>query len=133
MEGLWFMLFEWAIERRTMVADVSSYNVVLKALGRRKFFAFMESMMWALEYDPDLYTLYEEFNSSRPEDAKGKRKSSRQCGKYEREYLRSGAKNGEPLPISVFLVASVLKEKSVKLLTEAKGLDDVVKVNLIIF
>ncbi|KAJ0493683.1 hypothetical protein HanIR_Chr12g0588911 [Helianthus annuus] len=87
-------------------------------------------MMWALEYDPDLYTLYEEFNSGRPEDAKGKRKSSR---KYEREYLRSGAKNGEPLPISVFLVASVLKEKSVKLLTEAKGLDDVVKVNLIIF
>ncbi|KAJ0438574.1 hypothetical protein HanHA300_Chr16g0615581 [Helianthus annuus] len=45
MEGLWFMLFEWAIERRTMVADVSSYNVVLKALGRRKFFAFMESVL----------------------------------------------------------------------------------------
>ncbi|KAJ0782775.1 hypothetical protein HanPSC8_Chr01g0014221 [Helianthus annuus] len=78
-----------------------------------------------------IYTLYT--NSGRPEDAKGKRKSSHQCGKYEREYLRSGAKNGEPLPISVFLVASVLKEKSVKLLTEAKGLDDVVKVNLIIF
>ncbi|KAJ0765827.1 putative tetratricopeptide-like helical domain superfamily [Helianthus annuus] len=38
-------LFEWAIERRTMVADVSSYNVVLKALGRRKFFAFMESVL----------------------------------------------------------------------------------------
>ncbi|KAJ0677683.1 hypothetical protein HanOQP8_Chr12g0439451 [Helianthus annuus] len=88
----------------------------------------LKQMMWALEYDPDLYTLYEEFNSDRPEDAKGKRKSSRQCGKYEREYLRSGAKNGEPLPIFVFLVASVLKEKSVKLLTEAKGLDDVVKI-----
>ena len=85
-------------------------------------------MMWALEYDPDLYTQYEESDSERPEDAKGKPKSSKQCGKFEREYLRSGAKVGEPLPISVFLVASVLKEKSVKLLTEAKGLDDVVKV-----
>ncbi|KAJ0944196.1 putative Rab-GTPase-TBC domain-containing protein [Helianthus annuus] len=89
---------------------------------------YLWEMMWALEYDPDLYTLYEESDSERPEDAKGKRKSSRQCGKYEREYLRSGAKNGETLPISVFLVASVLKEKSVKLLTEAKGLDDVVKI-----
>lgn len=89
-------------------------------------------MMWALEYDPDLYTLYED-DSDRPEEAKGKPKPSRQCGKYEREYMRSGAKDGEPLPISVFLVASVLKEKSVKLLTEAKGLDDVIKVNLFFF
>ncbi|KAL8209762.1 hypothetical protein R6Q57_006494 [Mikania cordata] len=89
---------------------------------------YLWEMMWALEYDPDLYTLYEEYDSDRPEEAKGKPKSSRQCGKFEREYLRSGAKNEEPLPISVFLVASVLKDKSVKLLTEAKGLDDVVKI-----
>ncbi|XP_071730209.1 rab GTPase-activating protein 22-like [Rutidosis leptorrhynchoides] len=85
-------------------------------------------MMWALEYDPTLYTLYEEpDDSDRPEDAKGKPKASRQCGKYEREYRRNGAKNEETLPISVFLVASVLKEK-VKLLMEAKGLDDVLKI-----
>nr|GEW41586.1 hypothetical protein [Tanacetum cinerariifolium] len=93
---------------------------------------FLWEMMWALEYDPNLYTLYEEPESDpdRPEDTKvkSKSKSSRQCGKYEREYIRSGAKNDEPLPISVFLVASVLKEKSVKLLTEAKGLDDVLKI-----
>lgn len=91
---------------------------------------FLWEMMWALEYDPNLYTLYEEPESDpdRPEDTKVKSKSSRQCGKYEREYIRSGAKNDEPLPISVFLVASVLKEKSVKLLTEAKGLDDVLKI-----
>ncbi|XP_076921466.1 rab GTPase-activating protein 22-like [Bidens hawaiensis] len=90
---------------------------------------YLWEMMWALEYDPDLYTLYEESDPDpdRPEDTKPK-KSSRQCGKFEREYLRSGAKNEEPLPISVFLVASVLKENSVKLLTEAKGLDDVVKI-----
>ncbi|KAL8264318.1 hypothetical protein R6Q59_022448 [Mikania micrantha] len=89
---------------------------------------YLWEMMWALEYDPELYTLYEESDSDRPEEAKGKRKSSRQCGKYERDYLKSGAKYGEPLPISVFLVASVLKDRSTKLLTEAKGLDDVVKI-----
>jgi len=35
-----------------------------------------------------------------------------------------------PLPISIFLVASVLKDKSSTLLQEARGLDDVVKVSL---
>lgn len=85
-------------------------------------------MMWALEYDPDLYSMYEDPESS-GEGSKGKAKSTRQCGKYERENMRSGAKNAEaPLPISVFLVASVLKDKSTKLLTEARGLDDVVKI-----
>ncbi|CAH1444445.1 unnamed protein product [Lactuca virosa] len=97
--------------------------------GGDYLFAFrMLMMMWALEYDPDLYNLYEEPDSDRPEDAKENPKSSRQCGKFEREILRSGAKDEETLPISVFLVASVLKEKSVKLLTKAKGLDDVVKI-----
>lgn len=86
-------------------------------------------MMWALEYDPDLFAVYEEpdmFNE-KAEGSKGKAKAIRQCGKYERENLK--AKNSQaPLPISVFLVASVLKDKSTKLLTEARGLDDVVKV-----
>ncbi|KAF5786797.1 putative tetratricopeptide-like helical domain superfamily [Helianthus annuus] len=46
MEGLWLSYLSGrSSERRTMVADVSSYNVVLKALGRRKFFAFMESVL----------------------------------------------------------------------------------------
>ena len=89
-------------------------------------------MMWALEYDPDLFSLYEEPEgaSERAEGSRGKAKSIRQCGKYERENMKSGAKNSEaPLPISVFLVASVLKDKSSKLLQEARGLDDVVKVS----
>lgn len=88
-------------------------------------------MMWALEYDPDLFSVYEESDtdSEKAEGSKGKAKSIRQCGKYERENMKSGANNSEaPLPISVFLVASVLKDKSSKLLTEARGLDDVVKV-----
>lgn len=75
------------------------------------------------EEDPDLTAE----NSRR-----AKVKSIRQYGKYERENMRSGGKDTEaPLPISVFLVASVLKDKSAKL-TEARGLDEVVKVGLTI-
>ena len=90
-------------------------------------------MMWGLEYDPEMYSLYEEpeFEGERTEgSSKGKPKSIKQCGKYERENMKNGGKsNAEgPLPISVFLVASVLKDKSSKLMTEARGLDDVVKV-----
>lgn len=89
----------------------------------------LQQMMWALEYDPDQFTVYEEPDvcSDKGDGSKGKAKAIRQCGKYERENLK--AKNSQaPLPISVFLVASVLKDKSTKLLTEARGLDDVVKV-----
>jgi hypothetical protein len=88
-------------------------------------------MMWALEYDPSMFLMYEEAQSAseNPEGFRGKAKSTRQCGKFERQNMRNGAKNAEsPLPISVFLVASVLKDKSTKLLDEARGLDDVVKI-----
>ena len=87
-------------------------------------------MMWALEYDPDIFSMYEELGliSEKRMASKGKVKSVRQCGKYEREKLKSGGKNTEPLPISVFLVASVIESRSSKLLQEARGLDDVVKV-----
>ncbi|WVY99398.1 hypothetical protein V8G54_025468 [Vigna mungo] len=108
---------------------------MLMVLFRREF-SFCDSlylweMMWALEYDPDLFLMYEmpESASEKAVGSKGKSKSIRQCGKYEREFLKSGSKNASqaPLPISVFLVASVLKDKSSKLLQEARGLDDVVK------
>lgn len=87
--------------------------------------------MWALEYDPDLYYVYEahQCGSEKAALSNGKPKSIHQCGKYERQNMRNGGKSAEgPLPISVFLVASVLKDKSTKLMTEARGLDDVVKV-----
>lgn len=108
---------------------------MLMVLFRREF-SFCDSlylweMMWALEYDPDLFAMYEDSNvaSDRAEGSKGKAKSIRQCGKYERENMKNRAKSSEaPLPISIFLVASVLKDKSSKLLQEARGLDDVVKI-----
>lgn len=89
--------------------------------------------MWALEYDPDSFSLYEDADAT-IENSHGstrKVKSIRQCGKFERANLRNGVTNSEAgLPISVFLVASVLKDRSSKLLHEARGLDDVVKVAL---
>ncbi|KAJ8763627.1 hypothetical protein K2173_003099 [Erythroxylum novogranatense] len=108
---------------------------MLMVLFRREF-SFCDSlylweMMWALEYDPDLFEMYEEAdaNSEKTEGSKGRTKSIRHYGKFERENKKNGATNSEaPLPISVFLVASVLKDKSSKLLTEARGLDDVVKI-----
>ncbi|KAL5736021.1 hypothetical protein ACOSP7_030492 [Xanthoceras sorbifolium] len=107
---------------------------MLMVLFRREF-SFCDSlylweMMWALEYDPDFFSLYEEPESAdeKAEGSKGKAKSFRQCGKFERENMRNGKNSEAPLPISVFLVASVLKDKSSKLLQEARGLDDVVKI-----
>ncbi|RWW75173.1 hypothetical protein BHE74_00016829 [Ensete ventricosum] len=87
-------------------------------------------MMWALEYYPDMFAMYEEpeLINEKNEVSKGKVKSIRQFGKFERENIKNGTKASEaPLPITVFLVASVLKEKSARLIQEARGLDDVVK------
>ncbi|MBA0561612.1 hypothetical protein Golob_018422, partial [Gossypium lobatum] len=103
---------------------------MLMVLFRREF-SFCDSlylweMMWALEYDPDLFYLYEEPTPSL-EESKKKAKSMRHYGKFERENMKIKTDEA-PLPISVFLVASVLKEKSTKLLHEARGLDDVVKI-----
>lgn len=97
-------------------------------------------MMWALEYDPELFSVYEGSETHNNNDAhKPTRISSRQYGKYERATRRnrSGSRDGSrsgsgaPLPISVFVVASVLKDRNDKLLREARGLDDVVKVDLL--
>lgn len=96
-------------------------------------------MMWALEYNPDLFLSYENPETAiivrtNGSSSKAKAKLKRQCGKYERQNLENAAKNSEaPLPISVFLVASVLKDNSSKLKHEARGLDDVVKVSYFFF
>ncbi|KAG6790588.1 hypothetical protein POTOM_006745 [Populus tomentosa] len=108
---------------------------MLMVLFRREF-SFCDSlylweMMWALEYDPDLFSVYEEpeLNGEKAEGSKGRTKSIRHYGKFERENMKNRAVNSEsPLPISIFLVASVLKDKSSTLLQEARGLDDVVKI-----
>ncbi|KAL0353603.1 UNVERIFIED_CONTAM: GTPase-activating protein gyp7 [Sesamum angustifolium] len=83
---------------------------MLMVLFRREF-SFPDSlylweMMWALEYDPDLFSMYEEHESAEKSEgpSRGKAKSKRHCGKFERENLKNGRKNASaPLPISVFL------------------------------
>ncbi|ONM11877.1 Ypt/Rab-GAP domain of gyp1p superfamily protein [Zea mays] len=43
--------------------------------------------------------------------------------------MKKRANDGDgPVPISVFLVASVLKENSTKLLQEARGIDDIIRI-----
>ncbi|KAL9236347.1 hypothetical protein vseg_011030 [Gypsophila vaccaria] len=107
---------------------------MLMVLFRREFSLgdslYLWEMMWALEYDPDLFFVYEdsECGSGNADGSKTRTKSIRHYGKFERENLRSGVKEDAPLPISIFLVVSVLKDKSPKLLKEARGLDDVVKI-----
>ncbi|KAL7592188.1 rab GTPase-activating protein 22 [Lactuca sativa] len=95
---------------------------------------YLWEMMWALEYNPELFSLYEggDETNSKSDTVRLKRKAIRQYGKYERANRKNQARvkpgSVSPLPISVFLVASVLKDRSDKLLTEARGLDDVVKI-----
>ncbi|MCD7448390.1 hypothetical protein HAX54_041542 [Datura stramonium] len=105
---------------------------MLMVLFRREFsFAdslYLWEMMWSLQYDLELFFMYEDPDLTAEKSGRANVKSIRQYGKYERENMRSGGKDAEaPLPISVFLVASVLKDKSAKL-TEARGLDEVVKI-----
>ncbi|KAG2299370.1 hypothetical protein Bca52824_035842 [Brassica carinata] len=94
----------------------------------RRLFSFCDSlylweMMLALEYDPEMYSLYEE------PQLEGEKTEGSSKGK-PKENMKNGGKSSaeDPLPISVFLVASVLKDESSKLMTEARGLDDVVKI-----
>uniref|UniRef100_A0A0D3HNH7 Rab-GAP TBC domain-containing protein n=2 Tax=Oryza TaxID=4527 RepID=A0A0D3HNH7_9ORYZ len=93
---------------------------------------YLWEMMWALEYDPDIFSTYEHIDAATgvTPGHRQKVKSIRQFGKYERDNMKNGATsdNDGPVPISVFLVASVLKENSAKLLQEARGIDDVIRI-----
>ncbi|KAH0850758.1 hypothetical protein HID58_095259 [Brassica napus] len=132
-----FWCFERLMRRLNLGGGDYLFAIRMIMVQFRREFSFCDSlylweMMWALEYDPEMYSLYEEpeFEGEKTEgSSKGKPKSIKQCGKYERENIKNGGNSAEgPLPISVFLVASVLKDKSSKLMTEARGLDDVVKI-----
>ncbi|XP_071741893.1 pentatricopeptide repeat-containing protein At5g15010, mitochondrial-like [Rutidosis leptorrhynchoides] len=54
-------LFQWAVEHGKVFEDVDSYNVVLRALGRRKFFDFMMSVVSEMRrkgLEPNYETLF---------------------------------------------------------------------------
>lgn len=93
----------------------------------------LNQVMWAMEYNPNIYSLYEESsdpNSSRTnknDEAKVNRKMLKQYGKFERKNVQTGWKDQRGA-LAVFLAASVLETKNKRLLKEAQGLDDVVQV-----
>lgn len=85
-----------------------------------------------MEYNPNIFSSYEE---SRPAidtsvaPAMVNEKLLKQYGKFERKNVQTGYVDQQST-LAVFLVASILEAKNKKLLKEAKGLDDVVKVTL---
>lgn len=106
---------------------------MLMALFRREFSLidamFLWEMMWAMEYNPNIFTFYEQPNPSTNKHTvpMGNDKLLKKYGKFERKNLKTGYKEPES-SITVFLVASVLEIKNKRFMREAKGLDDVVQI-----
>ncbi|KAK7393380.1 hypothetical protein VNO78_21933 [Psophocarpus tetragonolobus] len=107
---------------------------MLMVLFRREFsFAdtlYLWELMWAMEYNPNIFIKYED-----PDHAKTKGATTatndkllKQYGKFERKNVKTGHTDEETSALSVFLVASVLEIKNRRILNEAKGVDDVVKI-----
>ncbi|CAK9140602.1 unnamed protein product [Ilex paraguariensis] len=109
---------------------------MLMVLFRREF-SFVDALylwevMWAMEYNPNLFALYELSHDSSAATCKSDKltidnKLLKQYGKFERTNVKTGWTD-QKSALAVFLVASVLETKNKLLLNEAKGLDDVVKV-----
>ncbi|XP_058094634.1 rab GTPase-activating protein 22-like isoform X2 [Magnolia sinica] len=107
---------------------------MLMVLFRREF-SFVDSMylwelMWAMEYNPNIFSLYEDesgTNSNPSTVTKMNDKLLKQYGKYERKNVQTGSKDPQTA-LSIFLIAGVLENRNKRLLKEAKGLDDVVKI-----
>jgi hypothetical protein len=79
-----------------------------------------------MEYNPNLFSMLESGTGTSSANTKDESVLG-QCGKFERKTLQAAKKDGQ-IPLSVFVVASVIEARNKKLLGEAKGLDDVVKV-----
>ena len=85
--------------------------------------------MWAMEYSPKLFSMYESDTKVDTSADAANEAVLKRCGKFERKNVRMGQQNDQQTPLSIFLVAGVLEAQNGKLLQEAKGLDDVVKVS----
>uniref|UniRef100_A0A5B6ZZD0 Putative GTPase-activating protein gyp7-like isoform X1 n=1 Tax=Davidia involucrata TaxID=16924 RepID=A0A5B6ZZD0_DAVIN len=105
---------------------------MLMVLFRREF-SFVDALylwevMWAMEYNPNIFASYEESRSTGENvAAKISNKLLKQYGKFERKNVKTG-RTDRNSPLAVFLVASVLETKNKRLLKEAKGLDDVAQI-----
>lgn len=67
--------------------------------------------MWAMEYNPHIFSIYGEQGDSveRSANVKMKEKELKQYGKFERNNLKKGLAAEQNSAFSVFLVASVLE------------------------
>ncbi|PNY05303.1 TBC1 domain family member 15-like protein [Trifolium pratense] len=86
-------------------------------------------LMWGMEYNPNIFAKYEDPDGAKtkPVSAAVNNKVLKQYGKFERNTLKTGHTE-ENNALAIFLVASVLETKNKRILTEAKGVDDVVKI-----
>ncbi|KAL8530239.1 hypothetical protein ACS0TY_007329 [Phlomoides rotata] len=107
---------------------------MLMVLFRREFSLvdamYLWEVMWAMEYNPNIYSLYEASNtvsSSGQLDVKVTSKELKQYGKFERKNMEKGLTEQRGA-LAVFLVASVLEKKNKQLLKEAQGMDDIVQI-----
>ncbi|XP_044492562.1 rab GTPase-activating protein 22 [Mangifera indica] len=103
---------------------------MLMVLFRREF-SFVDALylwelMWAMEYNPNIFSA-DESNSNNNGACILNDKQLKRYGKFVRKNVKSG-QSDQHSALAVFLVASVLETKNKKLLKEAKGLDDVVKI-----
>ncbi|KAL6968177.1 hypothetical protein U1Q18_033979 [Sarracenia purpurea var. burkii] len=94
---------------------------------------YLWEVMWAMEYNPNIFSVYE---VSRSRSSVGTdvnvasridNKQLKQYGKFERQNIKN-ERNDQKSALAVFLVASVLETKNKRLLKEAKGPEDVVKI-----
>ncbi|XP_039163377.1 TBC1 domain family member 15 isoform X2 [Eucalyptus grandis] len=104
---------------------------MLMVLFRREF-SFIDALylwelIWAMEYNPNIYSMYEDTAVAETALKVDEKLLIKQCGKFEKEKVKTGHVDHESA-LAVFLVASVLETKNKTLLKEAKGLEDVVKI-----
>ncbi|KOM35166.1 hypothetical protein LR48_Vigan02g131600 [Vigna angularis] len=104
---------------------------MLMVLFRREFsFAdtlYLWELMWGMEYNPNIFINYEDPDSKTRGTSPANDKVLKQYGKFERKNVKTGYTE-EHSALAVFLVASVLEIKNRRILNEAKGVDDVVKI-----
>ncbi|GAB2298569.1 hypothetical protein Dimus_032637 [Dionaea muscipula] len=106
---------------------------MLMVLFRREF-SFVDALylwelMWAMEYNPKIFSFYEASSIAEGKSAPAELddKLLQQYGKFERNNLKTGSSDYQSA-LAVFLAASILEIKHKRILKEAKGVDDVVKI-----
>ncbi|XP_010264961.1 PREDICTED: TBC1 domain family member 15-like isoform X4 [Nelumbo nucifera] len=78
--------------------------------------------------DPKLHQHLDPNTATESIATKGNDKLLKKYGKFERKNIKTGIADQQHTALSVFLVAGVLEAKHKRLLKEAKGVDDVVKI-----